>query len=1231
APFTWEIAEGSLPRGITLDPGGSLNGTPDDPEEVGVEFTFTLRVTDSCLIPQTAEGTFSVTLQPAPACDPVAITTPELPDAFLGEAYDATVEAAGGQPPYDFDLASGSLPSGITLSGSGALTGTPTNLEEVGTTFVVGVRVTDSCPFTPGTDIRNYSLTLFERCQPLAITTEELPDPTFGLDYSVALDSSGGSGTLTWSLEEGRLPSGLTLTPQGTLDGVPDNESQVGEEFSFTVRVADECPQGAQSDLQDYTIILQPNCTDPVITTESLPDATLLEPYNVQLEVAGGTGPFTWTVEPEDLPTGLTLNPDGSITGTPTNPEEIGREFLIDVEVTDSCPLGPRSDTARLPLQLLAPCEPLNITNTGFANPVLGQAYNATLFATGEPPLEWSLAAGSLPSGMSVDPEGTLGGTPNDPKQVGQTFNFTLAVTDSCVAGPQLDTAEFQFTLLPPVPCGPVSITTTDLPDFIFGEPYNQAVQATGGQPPYIWDLVEGSLPDGITFNEATGVLSGTPTNPKQVNSEWFLFIRVQDSCPFNPTFDDVDLQIDLHGPDCNGPVSITTTDLADFVFGEPYSESVEATGGLPPYRWELVESALPDGITFDGDSGTFSGTPNNPQQINTEWIFHVRVTDSCVIPTSDQQVLLVDLHGPDCNGPVTITTTDLPDFRFGEPYSEAVQATGGLQPYTWELVEGGLPSGITFNEATGTFEGTPDDPEQIDSEWFFQVRVTDACVIPTSDDVTLFIDLHGPTCTDRNFTFLTEGLPRATFGVPYNAQLEVSGGLAPYTFEAIDGTPPAGLTLNPDGSITGTITDPNQVGRHFFTVRATDACVLPNVAIRDFMILVDPPNCQEIGIQNTGFPDPILGTPYNATLFASGEPPFTWSLMAGSLPDGMSVDPTGAITGTPNNPQQISGTFTFTIRVEDSCAIPQFDFQQYSFTLQPAFCPELGILFMDYPDPILNQPYNEPLEAEGFPPFTWQLAPESNPMPTGMFIDPEGFITGTPTNPQEIGREFGFRVQVTDSCPNGPQTGFTTVRFILESCPPVNITTTGLPAPELGQYYEQPLMAAGGQQPYTWSLVGGSLPTGLHLDPTGRILGTPMNPNEAQFTFTFTVQVTDSCNPMSSDQQQFQVSLQIGGCFPDPFVIVNAGNIGDAVFQQPFTYRFFSDGGYPTYGWFLASGTLPTGLSLHPLTGVLSGTPSNPDQVGDTFVFEIQVQSSGCKEVTPVTRVVMRVVPSGG
>src|SRR5204862_497517 len=122
------VASGSLPSGLSLA-GGTISGTPT----TAGPSSFSVKVTDSASVSATAALTLTIN---APA---LGIRTSSLPAGTVGTAYSQALSASGGTPPYSWTLASGSLPSGLSLAG-GTISGTPTTAGSSSSS----VKVTDS-------------------------------------------------------------------------------------------------------------------------------------------------------------------------------------------------------------------------------------------------------------------------------------------------------------------------------------------------------------------------------------------------------------------------------------------------------------------------------------------------------------------------------------------------------------------------------------------------------------------------------------------------------------------------------------------------------------------------------------------------------------------------------------------------------------------------------------------------------------------------------------------------------------------------------------------------------------------------------------------------------------------------------------------------------------------------------------------------------------------------------
>jgi Putative Ig domain len=158
---------------------------------------------------------------------PLAVTTATLPAGTTGTAYSQALAATGGTPPDTWSLASGSLPRGLSLRGSGVIAGTPV----IPGTYRFTVRVTDAA----GTSAtKALSITISRPKPPLAIITTRLAAGPTGRIYLQVLTAAGGVPPYTWSLASGSLPRGLALR-RGVITGIPATTGT----YEFTVRVTD--------------------------------------------------------------------------------------------------------------------------------------------------------------------------------------------------------------------------------------------------------------------------------------------------------------------------------------------------------------------------------------------------------------------------------------------------------------------------------------------------------------------------------------------------------------------------------------------------------------------------------------------------------------------------------------------------------------------------------------------------------------------------------------------------------------------------------------------------------------------------------------------------------------------------------------------------------------------------------------------------------------------------------
>ena len=653
APYTWNLADSSLPQGLTLNPTtGAITGTPTGPAGV---YAFLLTATDAALQVSPPQQ-FQITIHQVP----LTIAPPTtLERGVINVPYTTTLGAQGGSGGtrlWSIQSGGTGLPNNLTLSSAGVISGTPVQSG----TFTFRARVSDFPNFEPQSQSADYTLVINPL---LAITTTNLPAGEAGTPYSgVQLAATGGQQPpLSWTVSSGALPPGLSLSSGGAITGTPT----AGGTFNFIAQVTDAgVGQGRQIRSRTFSIVVEES--RPIITTVSLPVAQAQTSYSQVITATGGTPPYSFAIVNGALPSGFVFTTSGQILGSSPG----AASSSIVVRVTDQ---RGRTNERAFSFAVSEPDRSqltLEVATESLPEGTVGKLYALILAArNGEPPYSWSI--GGLPPGVEGSSSGEIIGTPT---RAG-TFPVQVAVSDA--AGKRA-TRSFSLVIKP----GSIIITTERVPDGRVGQPYSAGFAATGGVAPYRFGIVEGSAPSGVSFN-AAGVLTGTPT----AAGTFQFTVQATDSAGATGVraFTAVILPAQL---------TITTSTLGAGTVNAPYSSGLAASGGRQPYRWSV--SGLPTGLSADSSTGAISGTPT---QVGS-FAVSAQVTDADNQNASKGFTLEIA-------GPVTITTTSVGNFVLAAPASSSLAASGGRPPYAWSVTGGGLPAGVNLG-SDGSIGGTP-------------------------------------------------------------------------------------------------------------------------------------------------------------------------------------------------------------------------------------------------------------------------------------------------------------------------------------------------------------------------------------------------------------------------------------------------------------------------------------------------------------------------------------------
>jgi hypothetical protein len=351
------------------------------------------------------------------------------PGGTVGASYPLQLVARGGcEPSFTFSVTNGAMPSGLSMSSSGLISGTLTRAG--GSRFWVRIHDVGPaeggpvwCTFPKEAD-REFMIVVNPR---VIVTTPSAGPGTIGAPYSLPLAAQMMSGPeqlsppsspLTWTIVQGQLPAGLVLdSTTGVISGTPTAEGA----SLFVVRAA---LVDGRSDTKGLEItVRQPLAIQALKPLSAAGTPTIWEvgvPFTGKLAASGGTGIYTWSLADGALPAGLALAADGTVAGTP----RAAGPFRSTLRLTDT-----EGRTADYPA-VFGVASRLAVSTLKLRPGKVGRLYRAKLATTGGIPLKkWKIKTGPLPRGIRFDRTlGLLSGTPTRPGRYRVTFEATDAL-----------------------------------------------------------------------------------------------------------------------------------------------------------------------------------------------------------------------------------------------------------------------------------------------------------------------------------------------------------------------------------------------------------------------------------------------------------------------------------------------------------------------------------------------------------------------------------------------------------------------------------------------------------------------------------------------------------------------------------------------------------------------------------------------------------------------------------
>jgi len=579
----------------------------------------------------------------------LTVTPTAFPDATYGQAYSQTLTASGGTEPYSFTVTSGTLPPGISLSASGVISGTPT---EVGAKPFT-VRVSDSAATPNAKDIStSFNVVGTYPSAPPA------PVATAGDGQAIVAfvppSSDGGYEIASYTV----TASPGNIKGYGSNSPIMVNGLTNGTAYTFTV--AAYGPRGSGPDSPASNSVM------PV----GAQTITFLNPGSQNF----GNSPTLTATSSSGLPVTFASTAIGVCTTTPGGALTFLSAGICSITATQ---VGNASYAAAAPVQ-----QSFQINAVAPGAPVMGTATVGDGLAIVSFSAPASNGGGTI-TGYTVtsNPGGITATSTGSPVTVtgltnGVAYTFTATATNA--AGTSAASAASNSVISK----GSQTISFPNPGAKDFGSTSQLDATASSGLSVLLTSNTTSVCTISGTSLHAVAPGNCSVTANQPGNAAYGAAATVTQS-----------FAIVVPG----GAVSISTTSVPNAVAGKAYAAALSAAGGAAPFTWSLLDGA-PAGIALS-TSGALAGTASTSGSYGLK----VRITDAAGQIDEASVQLVIDAPA------IVIAPSAIPAGRVGEVYDQTLTASGGTAPYQFTTT-GTLPAGMRLS-MTGQLRGTPLEP----------------------------------------------------------------------------------------------------------------------------------------------------------------------------------------------------------------------------------------------------------------------------------------------------------------------------------------------------------------------------------------------------------------------------------------------------------------------------------------------------------------------------------------